>query len=547
MKFCPQCGAEAVDGARFCPACGNVLPAATNSRAPADPLIHRTLDSKFLIQELLGVGGMGRVYKAVQLSLDKVVCVKVLRPGMTQDETLVRRFQREARAASRLNHPNSITVIDFGQAKDDGSLYLAMEFVPGKDLNKVIATERPLSEKRVVHIMDQVLSALADAHAAGIIHRDLKPENIMVAELRGTRDFVKVLDFGIAKIQESAMPEPGLTQAGMVCGTPEYMSPEQARGEELDARSDIYAAGVILYQMVTGQLPFTAPTAMGIVTKHLMEPPVPPSQLPGVRVSPALEAVILKAMSKDRSGRQPTAIALQQELAAVLSPVVAPAQEAPLPKDLFSAAPPSQAAQPMAGQPTLLRPASSPAPASARPAPMPAKSSRFLWAMLAALLVLGGGGTAAYLLLRPPPEAPRVPDGGPVALPDAGGSHSAEPAIEDAGAVAAEEPAAAAVDGGGAVAAAADAAGEAIPEQAVAFYNLGKELMARQEVDKACKTFEKAIRAAPSYAAAYKAAGACLVQLGETERAKKHYQGYLEHAPPDAPDREAIQQMIDAM
>ncbi len=546
MRFCPQCGADVVDGARFCPACGNVMPAAAPSRAPVDPLINRTLDAKFLIQELLGVGGMGRVYKAVQLSLDKVVCVKVLRPGMTQDETLVRRFQREARAASRLNHPNSITVIDFGQAKEDGSLYLAMEFVPGKDLNKVIATERPLSEKRVVHIMDQVLSALADAHAAGIIHRDLKPENIMVAELRGTRDFVKVLDFGIAKIQESAVPEPGLTQAGMVCGTPEYMSPEQARGEELDARSDIYAAGVILYQMVTGQLPFTAPTAMGIVTKHLMEPPVPPSQLSGIRVSPALEAVILKAMSKDRSGRQPTAIALQQELAAVLSPVVAPAQEEPLPKDLFAPAPASRAAHPISAQPTQQRPASPPVPERppAQPA-TPKKSSRLPLLVILILLVLGGGGAAAYFLfLRPPPEPPKTPDAGPVIALDAGTAPLAEPVAEDAGPPPVEEPAASA--DAGAEAAAADAGSEAISEQAQAFYNLGKELMARQEVDKACKTFEKAIRAAPSFAAAYKAAGSCYVQLGDTGRAKKHYQSYLDKAP-DAPDRDAIQQMIDAL
>ncbi len=233
--------------------------------SPQDPYLGRKLDDKYMIEELLGVGGMGRVYRAVQLSLEKKICVKVLRTGATEDETLARRFHREARAASRLNHPNSISVIDFGQTAADGSLYMAMEFIPGRDLGKIIREDFPLGEQRVVHIMDQVLSALADAHAADIVHRDLKPENIMVTDLRGTKDFVKVLDFGIAKIQETSQ-DPGLTQAGMVCGTPEYMSPEQARGEPLDARSDLYAAGVILYQMITGRLPFQAPTAMGIVT-----------------------------------------------------------------------------------------------------------------------------------------------------------------------------------------------------------------------------------------------------------------------------------------
>jgi serine/threonine-protein kinase len=361
---------------------------------PADPLLGQPLDGKFLIEKLLGVGGMGRVYKATQLSLDKQVCVKVLHRTMMGDPTLIGRFKREARAASRLNHPNSVTVIDFGQTAEDGSLYLVMEYIPGNDLGKVIREERPFSEQRIVIIMDQVLSALADAHAAGIVHRDLKPENIMVTDLLGTKDFVKVLDFGIAKIQEGAATDPGLTQVGMVCGTPEYMSPEQARGEALDARCDLYSAGVILYQMVTGRLPFSASNAMAVVTKHLTESAVPPRMIEGIRVSSRLEAVILKAMSKDRKGRQPSALALQQELNAVLSPKIAPGEETPLETHLFA----MESIEPAVldhNAPMRFAALSAPRRLSNL------KKSSWLWLWVAlAIAVTGGGAMAVYHFLR---------------------------------------------------------------------------------------------------------------------------------------------------
>src|SRR5262249_25694380 len=224
-----------------------------------------------------------------QLSLDKPVVVKVLHRSLLADPGTVARFEREARAASRLHHPNSITVIDFG-GTEDGSQYIAMELVAGKDLYQLLTSHWPLPEARVARIMGQVLSALADAHAAGVIHRDLKPENIMVEERRGEGDLVKVLDFGIAKIQESAGEQGApLTRAGFVCGTPEYMSPEQARGAELDPRSDLYTVGVILYQLTTGALPFTAASPVALATKHLTEKPVPPRERrPDAEISPAM-------------------------------------------------------------------------------------------------------------------------------------------------------------------------------------------------------------------------------------------------------------------
>ncbi|MBE2253052.1 MAG: serine/threonine protein kinase [Myxococcus sp.] len=267
---------------------------------------------------MIGEGGMGKVYKATQLALDKPVVLKVLRQALLGDERTVARFQREAKAASRLNHPNSISVLDFGQA-DDGAMYIAMEYVQGKDLHQILSREWPLPESRVMRLMSQVLSALADAHSVGVIHRDLKPENIMVSQGRSEPDFVKVLDFGIAKIVDGSDEEgPALTRAGFVCGTPEYMSPEQARGAKLDHRSDLYAVGVILYQLVSGMLPFDSDSAVGFATKHLTEIPPPPTRRrPDARVSPAMERLIMKALSKNPDERPQTAEQFRAELLAI--------------------------------------------------------------------------------------------------------------------------------------------------------------------------------------------------------------------------------------
>ena len=283
-----------------------------------DEYIGKTLAKKYRVEALIGEGGMGKVYRARQLALDKPVVLKVLRQSLLSDERTVARFQREAKAASRLNHPNSISILDFGQA-EDGALFIAMEFVPGQDLHQVLSRDWPLPEARVVRIVSQVLSALSDAHGAGVIHRDLKPENIMVEQRRNDPDFVKVLDFGIAKITDTNGDEgPALTRAGFVCGTPEYMSPEQARGAQLDHRSDLYAVGVILYQLTTGLLPFESDSAVGFATKHLTEEPPPPSKRrPEARISPGMERLILRVLSKDPNDRPANAEAFKAELLAV--------------------------------------------------------------------------------------------------------------------------------------------------------------------------------------------------------------------------------------
>lgn len=284
-----------------------------------DEYIGKLIAQKYRVEALIGEGGMGKVYRATQVALDKPVVLKVLRQSLLSDERTVARFQREAKAASRLNHPNSISIIDFGQA-DDGALFIAMEYVSGRDLHQILSREWPLPEGRVIRLAAQVLSALQDAHAAGVIHRDLKPENIMVEPRRGGEtDFVKVLDFGIAKIQDAGADDgPALTRAGFVCGTPEYMSPEQARGAQLDARSDLYAVGVILYQLTTGLLPFESDSAVGFATKHLTEEPPPPSKRrPDAKISPAMERLILKALSKSPEDRPQTAESFKAELIAV--------------------------------------------------------------------------------------------------------------------------------------------------------------------------------------------------------------------------------------
>jgi serine/threonine-protein kinase len=283
--------------------------------AEGDPYIGQVVARKYRVDKVLGEGGMGRVYRATQLVLEKPVVLKLLHPTLQKDARTVARFQREAKAASRLNHPNSIDVLDFGQT-DDGALFIAMEFVDGRDLHQVLTDDWPLPEPRVIRIVTQVLSALADAHQAGVIHRDLKPENVMVMARRGGEsDVVKVLDFGIAKIIDGSSEEgPSLTRTGFVCGTPEYMSPEQARGAPLDARSDLYSVGVLLYQLATRQLPFSSDSAMGYATKHLTEDPKPPNTLRPGCCSRELEALVLWALRKEPADRPQTAVAFLDSL-----------------------------------------------------------------------------------------------------------------------------------------------------------------------------------------------------------------------------------------
>ncbi|MFQ3591404.1 MAG: protein kinase [Chloracidobacterium sp.] len=270
-----------------------------------DPLIGRTIAGRFRVVSKLGEGGMGAVYKAEQLKVNRLCAVKILSASFAADPDALARFNREAQMSSAFSHPHAVTIYDFGD--DDGLHYLAMEFVEGETLSSVLRREVTLSLPRTLGIARQACAALDAAHRLNIVHRDLKPDNIMICQRDGG-DWVKILDFGIAKLAGDA-PQRGqdLTQAGLVVGTPIYMSPEQLAGERLDARSDIYSLAIIIYQMLTGQLPFAGDNMQAIMVKRLTEDPLPiRAANPAVTVPPGVEAALMRALTRHRDQRTPT-------------------------------------------------------------------------------------------------------------------------------------------------------------------------------------------------------------------------------------------------
>ena len=293
-------------------------------------LIGRTLGGRFRVIGFIGEGAMASVYRAVQVQEPRDVAVKVMHPHLTGDPTFVGRFRREAKAAAQIQHPNTVRILDFGV--DDRVLYIAMELLAGQDLFETLVVERRLGERRAVRILIQICDAMIAAHEKGIVHRDLKPENIMLLPpdpADPTVERVKVLDFGIAKILErdaapasdggepNSMSNSVLTTVGMVVGTPAYMSPEQCRGEVIDARSDIYACGILLYQLVAGRLPFAGDNAMDLAVKHVRSEP-PPIHTVIPTVNRELERVILTSLGKWPAQRQASAHELKDQLEAIL-------------------------------------------------------------------------------------------------------------------------------------------------------------------------------------------------------------------------------------
>src|SRR5918992_1028542 len=273
MKTCPTCGREYAETTTLCPADGAVLKRAGNE----DRLVGQVLAGKYRIDDKIDEGGMGCVYRATHVLMEKVVAVKVLHPALAADDKIVQRFTREAKAASRISHPHAINVTDFGEA-ENGIVYLVMEYLRGRTLKDIVRSGGPMSLERTVEIVRQVAGALDAAHSEGVVHRDLKSDNIMLAEATGG-DWAKVLDFGIAKIQQTAErsaheTDPGLTAPNLIIGTPQYMSPEQcSQASGIDARSDIYSLGVIVYEMLVGHVPFSGESPTAIMMKHMQEPP----------------------------------------------------------------------------------------------------------------------------------------------------------------------------------------------------------------------------------------------------------------------------------
>lgn len=270
-------------------------------------MVGRTIGGAYLVLEPIGVGGMGRVYRAEQRMLGRTVAIKFIHPHLLSDQQTLARFYTEARAASRLNHPNSVSIIDFGKTEDD-LLYLVMEYLQGKDLATLMNEEGPLPIQRIVDIIIAVLNALGEAHALEVIHRDLKPENVFVERTRSGRDLVKVVDFGLAKLLGGSESDVSITLPGLACGTPDYMSPEQGRGEQMDGRGDLYSVGVLLFELLTERLPFSADTPTNIVIKHIQDPVPDPREIaPQRNISPELVEVIMRAMTKHPADRYQTA------------------------------------------------------------------------------------------------------------------------------------------------------------------------------------------------------------------------------------------------
>jgi serine/threonine protein kinase len=283
-----------------------------------DRLIGETLDGRYLVQRKIGEGGMGVVFAVKHTVIERPLAIKVLKKKVMRDQGTVQRFIQEARAASRIGHPNIVDVTDFGKT-DDGTTYQVMELIDGMTLSRVIKSQAPLPLERVLRIATQIARALAAAHGKGIVHRDLKPENVFLIEREGRPDFVKIVDFGIAKvapIDRTAPEGPRLTRAGSVFGTPEYMAPEQAAGRnDTDHRVDIYALGVIIYEMLTGKTPHKGDSTVQTIAMQMLDPIVPPSQAnPAAHVPSDLEAVDMKALAKDRDQRYQTMTELLQAL-----------------------------------------------------------------------------------------------------------------------------------------------------------------------------------------------------------------------------------------
>ena len=299
--------------------------------AEDDRLIGQVLAGKYRIDEKIDEGGMGCVYRATHVLMEKTIAVKVLHPALAADDKIVARFTREAKAASRISHPHAINVTDFGES-ENGIVYLVMEYLRGRTLKDIVRGEGPLPLARVVEIVRQVSGALEAAHEQGVVHRDLKSDNIMLEEATGGGDWAKVLDFGIAKIQQTAQSihetDPGLTSPNLIIGTPQYMSPEQcSQASDIDTRSDVYSFGVILYEMLAGHVPFSGDSPTAIMMKHLQEPP--PSILEERKDLPAaVGRVIARSLAKRPEERYQKAGELYDELSAAAAEASNPSTDA---------------------------------------------------------------------------------------------------------------------------------------------------------------------------------------------------------------------------
>ena len=297
-RICPQCGLKTTE--LTCPQHG--IPTLARITGAVDTVqTGEIIGGRYRVDKLLGKGGFGAVFRATHIVTHQELVLKVLKPNLSDDETQVKRFLQEARTASKLSHPNTVRVYDFGQT-DAGHLYLAMELLHGQELGQVLIDNAMLPPERAIHIAIGVLKSLAEAHQAGLVHRDLKPDNIFLCNVLGEDDFVKVIDFGIAKPIEQG-DDGGLTRTGFTVGTPKYMSPEQVLNKGVEGRSDLYALGVILYQCLSGELPLSGQSPVETMMAHVQQEPAPLSLVCAQVLPPGLEAVVMRALRKQPAQR----------------------------------------------------------------------------------------------------------------------------------------------------------------------------------------------------------------------------------------------------
>jgi len=309
-KVCLECNRQFTGIVAACPHDGaNLVPLAR------DPMVGTCLMGKYDIIDVIGHGGMGVVYKGRQVLMDRTVAIKMLQSQHIADSMSVKRFHQEGKAASKMNHPHVITVYDFGVTPTSGQPFIVMDYLLGTDLSQIIKEEGQLGVERSLKILAQSTDALDHAHRMGVIHRDLKPSNIMLIDYEDEKDYVKVVDFGVAKLISAGGEQQRLTQMGEVCGSPVYMSPEQCQGLELDSRSDIYSMGIVIYETLTGRLPILGKTMVETMSKHITEPPPRFTEVrPDLYIPERLEAVVFKALSKNREDRHQSMAELTRDL-----------------------------------------------------------------------------------------------------------------------------------------------------------------------------------------------------------------------------------------
>jgi Tfp pilus assembly protein PilF/predicted Ser/Thr protein kinase len=494
-------------------------------------MVGKTVAGKYEIVRMLGEGGMGSVYQARQATMDRMVALKLIRPEVVVSTNAVARFHKEMLITARVEHPNTIRVYDFGES--DGQLYLVMEFLAGASLRQVLEGGARMEVRRIVRIAKQVANALGAIHQRGLVHRDLKPDNVMLLESYGETDFVKVLDFGIAKMLDEDVQ---LTATGRPIGTPAYMSPEQAMGRPVDHRTDLYALGVMLYRMTSGQMPFDAPTAASMLVAHATQVPPPITTLaPGT--SPPLAGLIMQLLEKDPAARPGSAAEVVMRLERCL-----PAPDA------------------------LLTPGTDP-----DPVPMPPRHGKAGVVVAMACLVAAGGGVAYFALQPGRPGPDGAPISGGAAGSDAGGGSAGGARTPTGGSAATADPTAAAaaqrkeldqllekaeplapdscrsrdpmivarlLDAARALA--ADRRDDAVatlgrPDTSEGWVLLSRAQLA-SDAGQAAASADEAIRLCPDYAVAHNLSGNALQKLGKSQPAEDAYMRALVAVPMyDAP------------